>query len=196
VTVQLDVAQAGRAQREAGEHPLELGLGALERIFGVRPTTFVPPGDQFCEDDVETAFRLGFSFVESYYLAFRSGDRFCWAQHVCAPYLDLAGPEWLTAGLPVVGYFHDNDGVDWMRRCLDAWTASGVTRMVDFRELAGALALEVDAEERHGRVQLAVTAAADAPVPVRPVPVRVRTSTGTARVGVHGAGRFPVEVPR
>ena len=156
-------AAAAIAERGAGRHPLELGLAALRRIFGVRPTTFVPPGDRFHDADVETALRLGFSFVESYYLAIRDGDRFLWCQHVCAPYLDLASPDWLAAGLPVVGYFHDNDvaagGVEWVRRHLDAWADAGVERMIDFRELAAALALDLDLREREGRPVLTVTSA-------------------------------------
>jgi hypothetical protein len=173
-------AAAAIAEREVGEHPLELGLAALERIFGARPTTFVPPGDQFHDDDVETALGLGFSFVESYYLALRDRDRFLWAQHVCAPYLDLAAPEWLTAGLPVVGYFHDNDlspgGVGWLRDRLDEWAAAGVERMIDFRELACALGLELELDGNG----LTVTTREGAPPPVRPVLVRIEGCTGAA----------------
>jgi hypothetical protein len=161
-------------RRAAGEHPLELGTRALERLFGVRPTTFVPPGDQFDDADVEVAQRLGFSFVASYYLALRDGDRFCWCQHLCAPYLDLAARRWLTAGLPVVGYFHDKDGIDWMSRCLDAWANAGVTRMIDFRHLAAAVALEVNIR---GQEPL-VTARPGAPQPMRPIPILVKTANG------------------
>jgi hypothetical protein len=171
-------AAAAIAERRAGEHPLELGLAALERIFGVRATTFVPPGDRFHDDDVETALRLGFAFVESYYLALRDGDRYLWCQHVCAPYLDLASPDWLRAGLPVVGYFHDRDlaldGVEWLRGHLDAWADAGVERMLDFRELAAALALELDVG---GDGRLEVTARAGAPAPVRPIPIRLGATT-------------------
>src|SRR5262249_33866666 len=161
------------AERGAGEHPLELGLAALERIFGVRATTFVPPGDRFHDDDVETALGLGFAFVESYYLALRDRDRYLWCQHVCAPYLDLASPDWLRAGLPVVGYFPDRDlavdGAEWLRRHLDAWADAGVERLLDFRELAAALALELDVGADGA---LEVTARAGAPAPVRPIPIR------------------------
>jgi hypothetical protein len=175
-------AAAAIAERGAGGHPLELGLAALARTFGVRPTTFVPPGDVFHDDDVETALRLGFTFVESYYLALRAGGRFCWAQHVCAPYLDLASPEWLTAGLPVVGYFHDNDlaeeGVGWLRRGLDAWTDVGVTRMIDFRELAASVALELDVTEHGGGIEVTFGAHGPAPAPPRPIPVLVKPAGG------------------
>ncbi len=181
-------AAAAIGERGAGRHPLELGLAALRRIFGRRPTTFVPPGDQFHDADVETALRLGFSLVESYYLAIRDGDRFLWCQHVCAPYLDLASPDWLTAGLPVVGYFHDNDvspgGVGWMRGHLDAWADAGVERMIDFRELAAALALDLDVREREGRPVLTVTSRPGAPRPVRPVPVRLAAADVGAEIDV------------
>ena len=176
---------AAIAERGAGRHPLELGLAALQRIFGVRPTTFVPPGDQFHDDDVETALRLGFSFVESYYLAIRDRDRFLWCQHVCAPYLDLASPDWLAAGLPVVGYFHDNDvsagGVEWMSRHLDAWADAGVERMIDFRELAAALGARRRRCEREGGPVLTVTSRDGAPRPARPVPVRLAAPTSARR---------------
>src|SRR5262249_53159138 len=136
----------------------------------------------FHDDDVETALRLGFSFVESYYLALRDGDRFLWCQHVCAPYLDLAAPGWLAAGLPVVGYFHDNDlspgGPGWLRDRLGEWGAAGVERMIDFRELAGALGLELELEDRGGRQVLAVTTREGAPPPVRPVSVRLEGCPG------------------
>jgi hypothetical protein len=162
------------AGRSAVEHPLELGTHALERIFGAGATTFVPPGDQFHDGDIEMAHRLGFSFVASYYLALRDGNRFCWCQHVCAPYLDLAAPHWLTAGLPVVGYFHDKDGIDLMRRWLDAWTDAGVTRMIAFRDLAAAVGLEVDVR----RQEPVVTARDDAPRATRPIPILIKRPNG------------------
>jgi hypothetical protein len=168
---------AGPQATARSAHPLELGLGQLQRLFGVRPTTFVPAGDRFGPEDVEAAFRLGFSFVESYRLALRDGDRFLWTGHVPAPYLDLAAPEWLLAGLPVVGSFRDGDvavnGIEWLRRHLDAWAAAGAARLIDFRKLASALALDLELGERDGRQLLTVTTREDAPQPLRPIPIRV-----------------------
>ena len=66
-------------------------------------------------------------------------DRFCWSQHICAPYLDEPEAAWFGAGRPVVGYFHDRElapeGVEWMRRWLDWWQNAGAQRLMDFREL-------------------------------------------------------------
>ena len=171
---------------------LERDVAALQRAFGVRPTTFVPPGDRFGAPDVEAALRLGFSFVESYSLALRDGDRFLWCRHVYAPYLDLASPEWLAAGLPVVGTFHDGDvasnGIEWVRRHLDAWAHAGVERLIDFRELAAALALDVDLREREGRPVLTVTTREDGPQPLRPIPIRLEGVSG-AELDVRLDGR-------
>src|SRR5262249_25955795 len=107
-------------------------------------------------------------------------------------YLDLAAPEWLTAGLPVVGYFHDNDlspgGLEWLRDRLDEWTAAGVERMLDFRELAGVLGLELELGTRDGCPLLTVTRREGAPPPVRPVPVRLERCAG-AQLDVRLDGR-------
>jgi hypothetical protein len=130
------------------QHPLHIGMRQIERWFGTRPTTLIFPGDQWTESSMEFALDLGLELVSSYYLALRHGDRFCWAIHACAPYLDLARPEWFDAGLPVVGYFHDRDlataGTSWMREWLDQWTASGARNLIDFRTLTNALALAGD----------------------------------------------------
>ena len=191
-----DVELQGRLHADPD---LERDLAALQRAFGVRPTTFVPPGDGFGAPEVEAALRLGFSFVESYSLALRDGDGFLWCRHVYAPYLDLASAEWLAAGLPVVGTFHDGDlssnGIEWVRRHLDAWTDAGVERLIDFRELAAALALDVDLREREGRPVLTVATREDGPQPLRPIPIRLQGVSG-ATVEVRLDGReltLPVE---
>src|SRR5207245_11759357 len=117
------------ARRKPEEHPLRLGMAALEQCFGTPPTTLVPPGDEFTDSTLKIALELGLSLVESYYLALREGDRFCWCQHVCAPYLDQADKVWFASGLPVVGYFHDYEpsveGIGWMAACLDGWEKAG-----------------------------------------------------------------------
>jgi hypothetical protein len=205
-------AAAALARLPPGRHPLELGREALERLFGTRPTTLVPPGDEFTDAVVEKALELGFRLVESYYLALREGNRFCWCQHVCAPYLDLADPAWLAAGLPVVGYFHDNDvtseDVGWLRRWLDAWQEAGVERMLDFRELAAAVDRRLELEQERGGLVLRVEGG-EAPPLVRPLRVRLWGGGGElpaqldvvherdeARVRVEGGGEEAVvEVP-
>src|SRR5262249_19774066 len=131
------------AARGADQHPLALGLKAFERHFSTRPTTLICPGDRWTTGDLEHALRLGLNLVASYYLAIRDRDRFCWATHVCALYLDEPRASWFAGGLPVVGYFHDREpaleGVAWIRRLLDAWQGAGARRLIDFRELAGAV---------------------------------------------------------
>jgi hypothetical protein len=125
-------------------HPLKLGMQQIERWFGTRPSTLIFPGDEWTDASMEVALDLGLDLISSYYLALRHGDRFCWAIHVCAPYLDLPQPEWFDAGLPVVGYFHDRDlavaGTCWMREWLDHWIANGARNLMDFRQLNNCLA--------------------------------------------------------
>jgi hypothetical protein len=120
-------------------HPLQLGIREIECRFGTRPSTLIFPGDKWTDASMEVALDLGLNLVSSYYLALRHGDRFCWATHVCAPYLDSAQPEWFDAGLPVIGYFHDRDlavaGTSWMREWLDQWIADGARNLIDFRQL-------------------------------------------------------------
>jgi hypothetical protein len=135
-------AAIGAVSRD--EHPLTLGLARLRDHFSSDPTTLICPGDEWTNEVLEYALDLGLELVGSYYLALREGDRFCWATHVCAPYLDQADARWLDSGLPVVGYFHDFDviqrGVGWFERCLSSWRQAGVRRFIDYRGLADALA--------------------------------------------------------
>jgi hypothetical protein len=151
------------------EHPLALGLAAIEDAFGTRPRTLVCPGDAWTEDALTRALDLGLDLVSSYYLALRDADRWLWCQHVCAPYLDTAEAHRFTAGLPVIGYFHDMEpsvhGTGWFGRQLDAWTAAGARRMIDLRGLAEALdvRLSYDGEQ----LDLGPAARRAPPVPVR-----------------------------
>jgi hypothetical protein len=136
-----------------------LGTNGLSRFFGVQPTTLICPGDQWTDAALETALDIGLDLVGSYYLALRDGDRFCWATHICAPYLDEPADQWFDSGLPVVGYFHDRDpaikGIGWVSEWLNRWGAVGARRMIDFREFAGAvmrpLELTVSEENLHLR---------------------------------------------
>jgi hypothetical protein len=187
------------AARAPAEHPLELGLEAFERVFGTTPTTLVPPGDDFHDADVEAALRLGFRLFASYYLAVRDHDRFCWSQHVCAPYLHRADPSWFAAGLPVIGYFHDNDialgGVEWLRQHLDAWREAGAERMIDFRELAAAVGRRLSLDVVGGEPVLSI-ASDGAPALVRPLRVRLLLPGGGSRATVRivqDGGDFTLE---
>src|SRR3989442_15768274 len=142
---------------------------------------------------------LGLRLVSSYYQALRDRDRFCWTQHVVAPYLDRAEAASFDAGLPVVGYFHDRDlaihGVSWLGKCLDRWQAAGARRLLDFRELATVVGRSLSLEE--GPEGARLTAAGEgAPALVRPLMVGIR-SPGTrppARVHVRLDDReWPLE---
>jgi hypothetical protein len=148
------------ASRPAHEHPLALGLAILRRYFDVIPTTLICPGDQWTEAVLERALECGFQFVSSYYLALRHHDHFCWATHVCAPYLEEPDPGWFVGGLPVVGYFHDRDlairGPDWFGTWLDRWQAAGGRRLMDFRELAAIVGQQLYVEERNTELRLTI----------------------------------------
>ncbi|HUG67549.1 MAG TPA: hypothetical protein VMM76_07345 [Pirellulaceae bacterium] len=73
--------------------------------------------------------------------------------------MDQPNGEWLDSGLPVVGYFHDQElalqGVGWFTRYLDAWQEAGFRRFIDFRELAAALSLQLDVCEPDGGLTVA-----------------------------------------
>ena len=182
------------------QHPLAQGVAALAQLFGVRPTTLVSPGDEWTDAALARALDLGLQLISSYYLAIRDDDRFCWTQHVCAPYLDEPSAAWFDTPLPVVGYFHDRDvavqGVDWMTHQLDQWQACGATRFVDFRECAGAVGRRLRMQQTPAGLQLHVDASA-APALVRPVPVNIIVPAGArpARVRVSLDGTvFDVDV--
>jgi hypothetical protein len=159
------------------QRPLALGVDAMRRHFGVLPTTVIFPGDEFTNAPVERALRLGLRLVSSYYLALRDRDRFCWTQHVCAPYLDEEDAAWFDAGLPAVGYFHDQDlaahGPGWLGACLDRWHAAGARRLLDFRELAGIVGRCLTLEEDGSGARLLCESDA-APELVRPLTVGMR----------------------
>lgn len=158
------------------EHPLVRGAAALRRQFGVAPTTLIPPGDEWTDESLDVALDLGFQFVASYYLALRDSDRFCWATHVCAPYLDQPDGTWFSSGLPVVGYFHDREpataGITWIGEWLDRWQAAGARRFMDFREVAAAVGRRLHLEPSDGALRLSI-ASDGAPRLVRPLPVSI-----------------------
>ena len=165
------------AGRPAGEHPLVRGMAAFRRFFKTQPTTLICPGEQWTNRSLECALQLGVQLVGSYYLAIRDGNRFCWAQHICSPYLDKPDPAWFDAGLPVVGYFHDFDvcrnGVEWFGAWLDMWQRAGAKRIIDYRELAAALSRRLRVEESAGGPCVKVRSEGG-PALVRPLPVCIR----------------------
>jgi hypothetical protein len=153
-------------------------MRALDRYFGTIPTTLISPGDQWTNSALKHALQLGLRLVDSYYLALRIDDRFCWCTHVCAPYLDEARERWFDSGLPVVGYFHDREpaieGPSWVGRCLDQWQQAGAVRFIDFRELASAVGRDYYLEHTGATLRLTIRAG-HAPDLERPVPITVRS---------------------
>jgi hypothetical protein len=167
--------------RPAEEHPLVQGIGALQQYFGVYPTTLICPGDQWVNDILECALDLGLKMVSSYYLALRDRNRFCWTQHVCAPYLNEPKAKWFVAELPVIGCFHDFDlgrnGVKWFFRLLDKWEDAGARRLIDLRELASMVDRRLYLKEHDGGITLEVESD-NAPEPVRPLSILIRVVDG------------------
>jgi hypothetical protein len=158
-----------------GADPLAAALDVFGREWGTRPTTVIPPGDAWSSDTLQRALELRLDLFDSYYLAIRDGEQWWWSQHVCSPYLDLAKPSWFTAGLPVVGYFHERDvaleGVQWLVDRLAEWDEAGARRYIDFRQLAAALACRLTVELRDGvpvvHLGSPTQGQADWPVPVK-----------------------------
>ena len=169
------------ASLPAVEHPLAQGIGALQQYFGAYPTTLICPGDKWVNDILELALDFGLKLVSSYYLALRDGNRFCWTQHVCAPYLGEPEGAWFDAGLPVIGSFHDFDisrnGVEWLCGLLDKWQDAGARRLIDLRELATMVGRRLFLKEHAGEVILEVESD-NAPEPVRPLPIQIRGGAG------------------
>ncbi|MGH2729930.1 MAG: hypothetical protein ACRDJI_04905 [Actinomycetota bacterium] len=151
-------AEATIRSRSAANHPLSLGVEWLRRFYGVAPTTLISPGDEWTNAALEHALDLGIQLVDSYYMALRDGDRFCWSTHVCSPYLDVPAASWFDSGLPVVGYLHDyepaREGVGWMTKWLDQWQSAGADRLIDFRELASAVGRSLSVDARGTAVTL------------------------------------------
>lgn len=170
-------ASVAIASKGKKEHPLTLGLSAFRQYFNVTPTTVICPGEQFTSKVLQHALDLGFSFVGSYYLALRYENHFCWAQHVCAPYLNQPDHAWFDAGLPVVGYFHDFDlkrhGVQWFSHYLKEWEKVGARKWIDYRELAGAISRLFHLTRHSGQIRLTVRNQG-APQLVRPLTLMMR----------------------
>jgi hypothetical protein len=171
-------------QLPAADQPLVRARASFRDYFGIVPTTLICPGDQWTDATLERALDLGIQLVGSYYLAIRHQDRFCWTQHVCAPYLNRPEAAWLSSGLPIVGYFHDyepaREGVSWITTWLDRWREAGARRFIDFRELASAIGLRLTIEQDAAQLKLIVHRA-DAPAAVRSIPVKVRTEGPPAK---------------
>jgi hypothetical protein len=199
-------AAAARAVTTGEGGPLAEAAAALRRHFGATPTTLIFPGEAFTAASLAAALDLGIELIGSYYLALRRGGRFCWAQHVCAPYLDEPDAAWLDAELPTVGYFHDRDiaieGPEWFPNQLERWMAAGVRRFVDYRELAVALARPFTLTSDATGCLLLSIENRDAPTLFRSLPIRlratdsalprtvtVRTAAGTATVPVTPEGQ-------
>jgi hypothetical protein len=125
------------------KHPLFKGLRAFRSIFGISPSTLICPGEEFTEEVLEKALAQGLNMVSSYYQCIRIDQRLCWAQHVCAPYLDKPDVAWLDSELPVIGYFHDFDltknGMKWFDKNLCDWEMAGIKHFITLKDMTDVL---------------------------------------------------------
>ncbi len=125
------------------DHPFYSGINSIKKYFGTTPRVLICPGDEFTNEVLIHVLSSELLMVSSYYLAIKTGEKLCWAQHICAPYLNEANSEWFKSGLPIVGYFHDFDisinGIKWFTENLATWQAAGARQFTDFRTIALAL---------------------------------------------------------
>lgn len=165
------------------QHPLRLALDTIDAYFHTRPTCLICPGDQWNNDVLKTALALQLKLVSSYYLAIRHSNRFAWSTHICVPYLNEPAERWFVSGMPVVGYFHDYEpakfGIQWVASCLDAWSAAGARRFIDFREASAALGAQFRLENSDGRLTLHFSQEAEANSWPRPLPMKIRIDRGS-----------------
>jgi hypothetical protein len=155
-------------------HPFDSALQTFQLFFDRKPTTLICPGDVFTDATLEDALNKGLMLVGSYYLAIRDHNRFCWSQHICAPYLDKPEKKWFDSGLPVVGYFHDFDivekGIGWFADCLEGWKDAGATKLIDFYELNAALNVYLEINSDKEETTLIIRTHPDFPLP-RPLEI-------------------------
>lgn len=162
-------------------HPIEEAMDVFETFFDCRPTSLICPGEEFTHHVLGKALSEGLPLVSSYYIAIRDDGRFCWSQHVCAPYLDIPGESWFDAALPVVGYFHDFDiaerGVGWFSGCLDQWQQAGARKIIDLGELAAVLGMRFEMRKTDAGWELEVETGIDLPSP-RPFELKIHFPDG------------------
>lgn len=132
------------------EHPLYLAAQAVERFFGIRPTTLTCPQHICSDESMAVALRLGIRVVSNDKLALRIENEWRWVPEIARAPLSSPDPALFDSGYPVIGYFHDRDlaieGVDWLGRKLDEWVAAGARRFIDFREFANIIEHRVDSK--------------------------------------------------
>ncbi len=153
-------ARAAIERLSPSDHPLRRGFAELASL-SIQPSTLVFPGDEWTVEAIQVALDLGFQAVSSFYTAIRYRDRFLWATHVAAPYLDEPASHWFESELPVIGYFHDRDiavhGVSWLTAALDQWRSAGACRFIDFRDLLSALSRTIDIIETPSELRVIVS---------------------------------------
>jgi hypothetical protein len=154
------------------DDPIAAGRLIFRRVFGSEPSTLTCPGQACSATAAELAAAAGFELAATESLALRHGERLLWAGHVSCPGVDYPNPALLETGIPIQAILHDRDialnGAEWLRGWLDAWAEAGVTRFIDFRELAGLLGVRVGLDDG-GEV---VTETRSGLAPVREVPIK------------------------
>jgi hypothetical protein len=190
------------ATQEPEEHPIALGHALLRDTFGVQPTTLVCPGDAWTPSTLQQALQLDLGLVSATGLALRHEDRFCWCAGVATIPLDAPGTDHFASELPVICRFHDLEpatlGITRFAEALDEWRRLGARRLIDFRELAAALALRLRlARDPDGRWRLDVGDDGGESLP-RALPVLLRVPGGEppTEIRLERAGpdlRLPVQ---
>ena len=149
-----------RRVKNGSNHPLEKAVDSITKYFNVPTITLINPGEKFTNSIQKKALDLGFKLISSYYTALRVEGKFCWTQHVCAPYLDRAATRWFDAEFPVIGYFHDFDisrfGSRWLDNNLQEWKKAGALCFFDFTTFRALLDLKFHLKREEGHYVLEI----------------------------------------
>jgi len=121
-------------------------------------TALVAPGEGWGAGTLRAARERGLKLVNSWGICRLDFPTPTWSRGVGSPYLDEAGPEWFTAGLPVIGYWHERDmavgGPAWAPEHLERWRDAGARRAWAFADLARSYETPIEAYLENGEVRV------------------------------------------